>query len=167
MNPTSFWTFACQIYARPSVENCVLALQNQYGLVVNHLLLIAYLEAQGRELDWVQLLKSEQVSGLLSGLIQPLREYRMQLKAQVPDRIYQDLKALELESERLHIDWLAAYCEQQAKACKSSSCDHISVSTNIERRIRDYLRATDLMGGADNDDLLWSLINDFSVSVTG
>ncbi|MFC3152495.1 TIGR02444 family protein [Litoribrevibacter euphylliae] len=162
----SFWNYACQVYQRPGVESCLLSLQNQYGLVINHLLVIAWLDGQGRTLSWGSLVLAEQQSGVLSRLISPLRGYRMQSKAQVEDCIYQQLKALELDAERLHIDWLEGYCQQHAVP----NCRPDSGRAGVEQGVRDYLSAIDLTrvdAASDKDEVLCSLIKDFSCSVTG
>ncbi len=104
------WSFACDLYSKPGVEPALLTLQNEHGLVVNHVLFAAWLVAQDRSLDWEALLQNEQSTGLLADVIEPTRAFRLHAKGQVTDNLYQALKALELSLEKQHLEWL----EQQA-----------------------------------------------------
>ena len=109
-----FWTFSLEIYGDPEVEKSCLALQEEFALDVNLLLLCCWLGRHGVLLDpkGLQTLR-DQSKAWRQEVVSPLREMRQRLKlavgAVLPDRsagLRESIKACELESERILQDLL-------------------------------------------------------------
>lgn len=109
-----FWAFSLEIYAAPEVEQSCLALQEEFSLDVNLLLLCCWLGRHGVLLDpkGLQTLR-DQSKAWRREVVSPLREMRQRLKlavgAVLPERsagLRESIKACELESERILQDLL-------------------------------------------------------------
>ena len=109
-----FWAFSLELYADGEVETACLALQDEFGLDVNLLLLCCWLGRHGVLLDpkGLQTLR-DQSKAWRSEVVSPLRELRQRLKlavgAVLPDRsaaLREAIKACELSSERILQDLL-------------------------------------------------------------
>lgn len=76
-----FWDFSLALYARPGVEQALLALQDEEGLDVNLILFCLYAGARGRPLDGGALGIMRGIgAGWGQGVIAPLRAARRALK---------------------------------------------------------------------------------------
>lgn len=113
---TDLWDFAIGLYARPGVETACLALQAE-GADVCLLLCGAWLEQRRVDIseERVELLR-RQVMPWQSGVVQPLRALRQQWRADAAKdpqlaALREQVKALELEAERLQLQRLQATCE--------------------------------------------------------
>ncbi len=118
---TDLWTYAQALYARPEVEAACLRLQDEAGLDVNCLLWACWAAAAGyggvtaAELN-LALATSQRWQG---EIVVPLRHVRRALKdrAAADDRIAalrQQIKAAELEAERLEQCWLQGLLHRPA-----------------------------------------------------
>ncbi|HWG04376.1 MAG TPA: TIGR02444 family protein [Beijerinckiaceae bacterium] len=112
-----FWTFSLHLYAKPGVADACLALQDGQGVDVNLLLFALWTGQNGR------LLRLSEMRGLIGltevwrrEVVAPLRHVRRVLReppqaidAVAVARLRQEIKKLELESERLQqaalFDW--------------------------------------------------------------
>jgi uncharacterized protein (TIGR02444 family) len=107
------WRFAVALYDRPDVAPACLALQDEHGVDVCLLLVLAWAGAEcGADLA------AEELAALAAPwqdeIVRPLRAVRRRLKTGPPapsDRtqsLRQRLQALEIEAERIAIETLAA-----------------------------------------------------------
>jgi len=138
-----FWSYACSLYSKSVIESQLLALQNDHGLVVNHLLMACWLSNERASINWYSFLKTENRSGLVSDLIEPLRDFRKTSKLRAPEKLYSSLKRLELDLESQHIQWLEAFAQQNAEFEGKESglpLDRACVKL-LERNLMVYLEA--------------------------
>ena len=96
------WAFTLSFYALPGVAECCLRLQEEAGVDVNLLLTGLWLGLSGRGAlppEW-------QADGSLRGwreeVIQPLRGLRRLLKGRGEDNFREEVRRLELASERIY-----------------------------------------------------------------
>src|ERR1019366_269571 len=94
----SFWTFSLQTYAKPSVAQTCLDLQDRLGIDVNVLLFMLWCAHYGRRLS----------AQNIANVVYPLRLVRNALKYPLPnwssqgtESLRERVKAAELEAERL------------------------------------------------------------------
>ncbi len=113
----SLWRFSFDVYARPGVAAACLELQDRYGADVNMLLaLIWHAHAGGGVLGQDVIGDTRKaVAGWQADVVGPLREARRSLKCAAADQdpaveeLRQQVKALELEAERIEQMTLAAF----------------------------------------------------------
>lgn len=126
------WEYSLEIYRRPGVERCCLALQERCGLDVNIVLYAAWLAARQQRLSDEHLARlTRQVSQWRDCVIRPLRELRRQLRKEDPAvRKLRDLvKRLELQAERRQQDVMyRCYCATEPPRCAGGGLRH-----NFER----------------------------------
>jgi uncharacterized protein (TIGR02444 family) len=102
----ALWDYCLEVYARPGVEQACLALQDDYGLDVNLLLLSCWLGEQQRPFNNDLLTQLLQMSTQWQReLIAPLRSSRRWLKHQggALSQLRENIKAVELQAEREYI----------------------------------------------------------------
>ena len=138
-----FWSYACSLYEKPGIESQLLLLQNEHDLVVNHLLLACWLSSENAAINWCSLLNSGNKSGLISDLIEPMRDFRTAQKSGVPETLYSSLKRLELDLEYQHIQWLEVFAQRNSESERNESglqLDGVCVEL-LERNLMTYLEA--------------------------
>jgi uncharacterized protein (TIGR02444 family) len=104
-----FWQFSCQIYQSPEVEPAALALQDDYELDVNLLLLCCFLGLHGvRATRETMATLDQHARAWRTVAVEPLRGLRRRLKqdvgavsAQSAADFRAQVQSLELEAERL------------------------------------------------------------------
>ena len=138
-----FWSYACSLYSKSVIESQLLALQNDHGLVVNHLLMACWLSNERASINWYSFLKTENRSGLVSDLIEPLRDFRKTSKLRAPEKLYSSLKRLELDLESQHIQWLEIFAQRSSESGGEEpklSLDTAGIGL-LERNLTAYLEA--------------------------
>jgi len=131
-----FWQFSLDFYRRPGVAPACLVLQDECGVDVNLLLLLLWLARAKRQVSVEEVRAIEASSAAWSRMVvAPLRAVRRTLKqgssfvaATEPLRI--DLKAIELEAERLEQEALYHLAENSAlgrtaPSVQAASCANI------------------------------------------
>lgn len=108
----ALWQFSTAVYTRPGVEEVCLTLQDQWGVNVNLLLWLLWLEARGVHVDAALLASAEEaIADWDKVLVQALRQLRRQVNDRVHakdvekitalDDCYQAIKMAELQAERV------------------------------------------------------------------
>jgi uncharacterized protein (TIGR02444 family) len=112
----SFWTFSLQTYAKPSVAQTCLDLQDRFGTDVNVLLFLLWCAHCGRRLT-AQNIRNvvDLVNSWQADVVYPLRLVRRALKHPAPnwppqgtELLRERVKAAELEAERLQQEVMAS-----------------------------------------------------------
>lgn len=112
----TFWTWALEAYARPGAAQACLTLQDDHGQCVPYLLWAAWAAGEGRPLDGPTLQAGAALAAdWEAAAVGPLRAARRAMKREVQgmadgarEALRAEVKALELQAERLLIDTLAA-----------------------------------------------------------
>jgi len=113
---TDLWDFAIELYARPGVEAACLALQAEDADVCL-LLCGVWLDSRQTALTEERVETLRQFSGPWQrDVVQPLRSIRKQWRANAASdaqlaTLREQIKALELNAERLQLERLQAFCE--------------------------------------------------------
>jgi uncharacterized protein (TIGR02444 family) len=109
MSANPFWEFSLAVYGRPGVPAACVALQDRHGLDVNVLLFAAWAGvACGVALSAERLAAVDSaIAAWRQEVVRPLRAVRRRVKAE-DDALYQRMKAVELEAERIQQDRLFA-----------------------------------------------------------
>ena len=109
------WAFSLATYGRPGVAAACLALQDRHGLDVNILLYCCWAGRRGRALTAGELADLRAAADPWhDSVVRPLRAARRWLKEQIAadansdERLRAEIKARELEAERLEQSILAA-----------------------------------------------------------
>src|SRR5262249_46833557 len=104
------WEFSLALYARPGVPEACLALQDRHGLDVNLVLASLWAATGGRgALDGARIAALRDASqAWQEQVVAPLRGVRRRLKGGPEREFREQLKALELEAERIEQGLLAA-----------------------------------------------------------
>lgn len=121
MTGSPLWDFALDFYGRPGVSAACLALQDEAGADVVHLIAVVYADWIGRPLS------AEDLAGLRAmmaewraGAVLPLRAVRRFLKAPLAgldaerELLRGTVKAAELEAERLQLAMAQAWLDARA-----------------------------------------------------
>jgi uncharacterized protein (TIGR02444 family) len=146
------WAFALRIYAEPGVAEACLRLQNEAGVDVILLLMVAF--AASREI----LLSPSDLSQMDDAcrpwreqIVQPLRALRVKLKSgpspapgAATERLRSQIKASELQAERIANDVLASLLIQKAGTlrpitadqCRAALCDVVVLALPETQRDR-------------------------------
>ncbi|WP_051222057.1 TIGR02444 family protein [Neptunomonas japonica] len=106
------WAFALKVYSHSEVEQCCLALQNDFGMSVNRLLFAGWLAFQQKSID-LPALEQSQASVWQKEMTHPLRVLRYQLRPlhkKEPElgALYQAMRKAELEAEKIELAHLHA-----------------------------------------------------------
>ncbi|MGP0058094.1 MAG: TIGR02444 family protein [Beijerinckiaceae bacterium] len=112
----SFWTFSLQTFAKPSVAQTCLDLQDRFGIDVNILLFMLWCAHYGRRLSAQNIGNViDLVNSWQADVVRPLRFARSALKHPAPnwpsqptESLRERVKAAELEAERLQQEVMAA-----------------------------------------------------------
>ncbi len=109
MDANPFWAFSLAVYGRPGVPAACVALQDRHGLDVNVLLFAAWAGMEcGVALSAERLAAVDStIAAWRREVVRPLRAVRRRVKAE-DDGLYQRMKAVELEAERIQQDRLFA-----------------------------------------------------------
>lgn len=115
---TPLWDFALDLYGRPGVSHACLTLQDEAGVDVIHLIVIAYADHVGSPLDTDEIRAlRDAMADWRAGAVLPLRAARRFLKAPLPaldaekEALREAVKAAELKAEQVQLamayGWLA------------------------------------------------------------
>ncbi|MGO9006628.1 MAG: TIGR02444 family protein [Beijerinckiaceae bacterium] len=112
----SFWTFSLQTYAKPSVAQTCLDLQDRFGIDVNVILFMLWCAHYGRRLSAESIRNVvDLVNSWQADVVYPLRLARRALKHPAPnwppqgtESLRERVKAAELEAERLQQEVMAS-----------------------------------------------------------
>jgi uncharacterized protein (TIGR02444 family) len=118
------WAFALRIYAEPGVAEACLRLQNEAGVDVILLLMVAFAGSRGISLSPSDIRQMDEACrSWRERVVQPLRALRVMLKTgpspapgPATERLRSQIKASELQAERLANDMLASWLTQRAGA---------------------------------------------------
>jgi uncharacterized protein (TIGR02444 family) len=128
----NLWRFSLSVYARPGVAPRCLQLQDQWGANVNLVLWLLWLETRGQTADAALIARAEtELADWDKHIVQPLRQLRRQVRARFAleeiaiGETYQQLKASELQAERVEQEILAALVKQ------SPGANALPVGTNL------------------------------------
>ena len=116
------WTFACDLYGRPSVAQACLLLQDEAGADVPVLLYLIWCARTGRPVDAAEVVRAEAcITSWRGKVIEPLRAVRRAMRSnllpgQHIEACREGVKAAELEAERLALAALAASAPEPAGA---------------------------------------------------
>lgn len=118
------WAFALRIYAEPGVAEACLRLQNEAGVDVILLLMVAFAGSRGIPLSPSDIGQMDEACRpWRQQIVQPLRALRVALKSgpspapsAATERLRSQIKASELHAERLANDVLASWLKQRAGA---------------------------------------------------
>ncbi|CAH1658309.1 MAG: TIGR02444 family protein [Chelatococcus sp.] len=120
---TPLWDFALNLYGRPGVSPACLTLQDEAGIDVIHLIVVAYADHVNKPLDADDIAAlREAMKDWRAGAVLPLRAARRFLKAPLPvldadkEALREAVKAAELKAEQLQLamayGWLTARAEK-------------------------------------------------------
>lgn len=98
-----FWTWALKRYDDPGLRECLLALQESCGLVVVEALFFAWLAEQGRQLEFVEARRMEEViTPWVDKVLLPLRRQRVEwTNNKETESLRREALRLELEAEKM------------------------------------------------------------------
>lgn len=132
-----FWLFSLEIYARPDVPEACVVLQDRHGLDVNLLLFCCWAGLRGRTLERPEISRLiEAAEAWQEEVVVPLRRARRYLKSHAggaAEPLRQEIKALELEAERLEQDRLFESCEVAAGEPDPAAAAH-NLRTYLDSR---------------------------------
>ena len=153
---TTLWDYSLAVYARSGVPAACLALQARHGLDVNVLLFCCWAGQCGRALT------PEEIDGLMAAVgpwheraVKPLRAVRRWLKTRetapgaAAEALRQEVKALELEAERI---------EQQILAETLALGEGAPAAALAAANLKAYLGVQKLRAGAEDTADLASLL---------
>lgn len=142
----SLWNFSLAVYADKAVQDECLALQDQFGLDVNLILLCAFLGAEhGIALTSDDIASARQaVRQWHDEIVRPLRAARRSLKtAELPDaqQLRTQVKATELEAERIEQTMLQGWIDARlpnlqrgdARTAVNSNLDALLSASGVDR----------------------------------
>lgn len=148
------WDFTLAVYGKPGVSDALITLQDQRGADVNVLLYCGWYAVSGRgKLDDTALEIIARIGAEWQNeVVVPLRELRRRMKgnamgapARLSDAVREDIKALELDGERVAQEILY----DQGRDAPASSENLEMRTANARENIAGYLRA---IGAAPNAD---------------
>jgi uncharacterized protein (TIGR02444 family) len=134
------WRFSLRVYAAPGVADECLALQERYGIDVNVLLFCTWMAAERRSIlstDDIEYCQRA-VTDWHARAVKPLRTARQAMKGLAgAEAVRTQVKALELESERLEQDMLFALAvERWPERGDAETAD--ALRTNIDRYLQSH-----------------------------
>jgi len=147
----AFWQFSLRVYSSSGVADECLAVQEQYGIDVNALLLCAWI-AQARKIE----LAPQDIDALDAvvaswheKVVRPLRSVRRYMK-DLPDGEIRALrtrvKGVEIDSEQVEQAMLFAHAEQRLAAE-----GHAPLAAAVRANLESYLRAHGYRGQGSGD----------------
>ncbi len=158
MADNALWTWAVASYQQYTVAEALLALQDDYGADINILLCCCWLASQGQQLSEQQARHLIKCCASWQGeCIKPLRQVRRYLKKHPEHETFrQQIKALELEAERVQLDMLYQQLSTLTLV-RSEAGFHDGAMRNLE----NYLRT---LPGVEWGDVI-PLVSDLLASV--
>jgi uncharacterized protein (TIGR02444 family) len=137
----SFWDFSLKVYGGEGVETECLALQDQFGVDVNLLLLCAFAGAQGATLTEHEVASARKtVEPWQRNIVSSLRTARRAMKPVArhdAQELRTRLKEIELESERIEQTMLQEWID--ARRVKWQSGDRrAAVLANLQTLLGSY-----------------------------
>jgi|SRR6185369_8143484 len=134
---TPLWAFSLAVYASDGVADECLALQDACGLDVNLLLAAAYLGAvEGMRLDAADIAAmGAAVADWHANIVRPLRQARRALKGKNAEPLRTQVKASELEAEKIEqtVLW---HWSRQALAGRSRAVE--ALKENVRATLAFY-----------------------------
>lgn len=130
------WLFSLEMWRHDTVQNGLLALQDEYGANINVLLFAAWLAREGRNFDPDSVAQSG-LSDWNATMTAPLRALRRKAKAESAE-LYQCLKSAELAAERHEQTLLAATFDEHAPARENTSQESL-----LRANLVSYLHTLD------------------------
>jgi len=113
---SEFWHWCCHEYADPTVADTCLALQQRFGVSINLILLLRWLDSQLWHLEPPELQRLCDAPALDDPELQALRGLRKRLKTRLDANTYRQLQTVELQLERQQqsglLDTLADFAQQ-------------------------------------------------------
>ncbi|MGY8869533.1 MAG: TIGR02444 family protein [Pseudomonadales bacterium] len=128
------WAFALKVYSHSEVEQCCLALQNDFGMSVNRLLFAGWLAFQHKSID-LPALEQSPASIWQRDMTHPLRSLRYQLRPMQKKEpelatLYQAMRKAELEAEKVELAHLHILASGWPEVALSPE---VLILDNIER----------------------------------
>ena len=125
------WAYALQLYAEPGVSQSCLELQEDRGVDVMLLLVVAFAGQSGIDLSPADIREmAATCRPWHQQIVQPLRALRVALKSGPPpapsgatETLRSQIKASELHAERLQSDLLASWLGRKARARGAVAAD--------------------------------------------
>jgi uncharacterized protein (TIGR02444 family) len=154
----SFWTFSVDVYGDAAVQPECLDLQDRYGINVNLLLFCAFVGAvHGALLSQGDVKQAEEIVHRWDGeIVRSLRAARRALKSFSGDSssvdvnlLYNNIKAQELEAEKLEQTMLDRWCAEHISAL-SKAPPSAAVEWNITVLFEVFLEEVSRPGLPDN-----------------
>ncbi len=112
----SLWTFSCQFYQQPTIQELLLELQDKHSLNVNMLLALIYLAHHNESLTPEQIAEYTERTQVISAKIAHLRQVRREFADPDPEapfaETYALLKQAELSAEKVMLKVLERLFEQ-------------------------------------------------------
>lgn len=146
----SLWDFAVDFYQHAPIKTACLTLQDEAAADVCVLLAIVWLGKQGKQLTLAEItLLANTVEVWQQKITLPLRQLRQQLKSFIDgdysldaEPIYQQIKAAELQAERLTLEQLQVLIDAQgwlsdkpAFMADMANIEHIEHIDHIEKPV--------------------------------
>ena len=137
----SFWDFSCAVYGGDGVEAECLALQDQFGVDVNLLLLCAFAGTQGATLTAEEIASARKtVEPWQRNIVHSLRAARRAMKP-VARQDAQDLrtrlKEIEIESERIEQTMLQEWIDANRPNWQRGE-KRAAILANLQTLLRTY-----------------------------
>lgn len=145
-----FWQFSLGIYAIEDVKETCLALQNDFSVNVNILLLCGYLNLNNRQLSKLQFVDLSSFIAPSVADVEAIRQNRIVAKMNQPS-IYSQLLADELALEKLQQQNIIHFLNQHQTSIKSMS------------NLQVYLSSLDKQGDPDLECKIGHLDDLFSL----
>ena len=151
--PSPFWTFSLAVYGRQGVPPACLRLQDEHGADVNIALCALWLGTLGRAIVAADVARlRETMAPWVEEVVRPLRQVRRWLKdptepfaGAATENLRARLKAVELESERLQQEAIAAFVRDHAPGRPATASRAL-----LEANLAAYAEAI----GADFPDIV-------------
>lgn len=112
------WEFALALYSKPLVEETAITLQDEYGVNVNLLIWMCWLEKNGKRIDEAGITAAEAViQSLHKDFVLPLRVLRknpqLRQQSEMTGRLKEAIQHAELAAEQLVIAALYAHEQRE------------------------------------------------------
>ena len=140
---TPLWAFSLAVYGGDGVADECLSLQERLGLDVNILLLAAFIGAvEGVRLESQDIAAaSAAVADWQSEIVRPLRQVRRTLKPMSAERLRAQVKAAELEAEKIELAMLWQW--SRAELAGRPSIDGTGALTHNLRGVLEFYGAAE------------------------
>lgn len=133
MADNALWQYTLLVYSQPPVQTLCLKLQEEYEADVNMLLCGCWLGKRGIVWTPGQVAELKALNERFrSEYILTARALRRKLKAEAPDKVYQEAKRFELSLERWQQDEMFRYWQDAGNKPRQQSFS-LCAQTNIHR----------------------------------